>query len=446
MKHLINLHKLLFIINPLSLVLGPFVIGLNLVIQSIIYLISCKSKFTKIIKDRYVIFFIFFCLFLIFSSLNSKYPFYSLESSLFYFRFGIFSLSVAFIVNNFDKSLVIFSYVFNLFFVFLIFDGIYQYIFGYDIFGFVQKGGRLSGPFKEEYILGGVIAKTLPIFLICNYFFLKNYRFKNFAVITVIFLSGITIFLSGERWSSFYFVLYIFLLVITLDYRNFSISRFKIFFNSFIIFILLFLFQHLFLKNNNNYLLIKERLIDFTIQQLNAKNEKYYAENLKELKYTNFSNNIRLFSIEHQAFYEVGIKIFLDHPIIGSGSKSFRKLCEDSKYQVRLKFHTGLIYNGCQTHPHHYYIQLLAETGLIGTLPIIVLFLIFSGKLFLHLSFKYLRSEPTINNYNLILILPLLIIFLPVLPSTNFFSSWNSFFIYFLIGFLIKDRFSYLKL
>ena len=295
MKHLINLYKLLFIINPLSLVLGPFAIGLNLVIQSIIYLISCRSKFKVIIKDRYVIFFIFFCLFLIYLFLNSKYPLYSLESSLFYFRFGIFSLSIAFFINNFDKSLIVFSYVFNIFFVFLIFDGIYQYIFGYDIFGFVQKGGRLSGPFKEEYILGGVIAKTLPIFLICNYFFLKNYKFRNFLVILVIFLSGITIFLSGERWSSFYFVLYIFLLGITLDYSKFSVSRSKIFINTFIILISLFLFHHLFIKNNNNYILIKDRLIDFTIQQLSAKNEKYYTENIKELKYTNLFNNVRLF-------------------------------------------------------------------------------------------------------------------------------------------------------
>ena len=50
--------------------------------------------------------------------------------------------------------------------IFLIIDGIYQYVTQFDLFGFPQKGNRLSGPFKEEYILGSVIAKLLPILLI----------------------------------------------------------------------------------------------------------------------------------------------------------------------------------------------------------------------------------------------------------------------------------------
>ena len=50
--------------------------------------------------------------------------------------------------------------------------------------------------------------------------------------------------------------------------------------------------------------------------------------------------------------------MFLDNKIFGQGPKSFRYLCNDDRFKIN-KW-------SCSTHPHNYYIQLLAETGLIG--------------------------------------------------------------------------------
>ena len=52
--------------------------------------------------------------------------------------------------------------------------------------------------------------------------------------------------------------------------------------------------------------------------------------------------------------------MFKDKTIFGHGPKMFRVICKDEKYA------TGV--NPCKTHPHNFYVQLLAETGIIGFL------------------------------------------------------------------------------
>ncbi len=444
MKYLENLYKILFIILPISLVLGPFSLGLSLSLQCILFVIIIRNKILLIIKDKLVLLFILFSLYLIFDSLLSSNVLRSLESSLFYFRFGVFTISVAVFLNNFESSTKIFAYILNIIVIFLIIDGIYQYVTQFDLFGFPQKGNRLSGPFKGEYILGSVIAKLLPILLISNLYFFGN-NFKNFIYIfSIIFLSGIVILLSGERWASFYFIIYIFILSLTFNYKimNISLRNFSI--SSITLILLLFLF----VTFSSYYtppsgIPIKKRLIDFTIEQLNPKeNEKYFEDNKKELKYTSFSQDFRILSIEHQSFYESAIRIFLDNKLIGVGPKLFRVICKDEKYQVKLKHNSGLIYNGCQTHPHNFYLQLLSETGIIGTIPILIFFIFLSYLLFMHLLKKYLYNQYYLTNNELILLVPLFIIFFPILPGSNFFGSWNSFFIYFIFGFFLKNRYN----
>ena len=55
---------------------------------------------------------------------------------------------------------------------------------------------------------------------------------------------------------------------------------------------------------------------------------------------------------------QLSIKIFKDNKIFGAGPKSYRELCKETKYSYG-KY-------SCTTHSHNYYIQLLAETGILG--------------------------------------------------------------------------------
>ena len=48
--------------------------------------------------------------------------------------------------------------------------------------------------------------------------------------------------------------------------------------------------------------------------------------------------------------------MFFDKPIIGHGPKMFRVECSNPKYSETVEE------SSCMTHPHNFYIQLLAET------------------------------------------------------------------------------------
>ena len=52
-------------------------------------------------------------------------------------------------------------------------------------------------------------------------------------------------------------------------------------------------------------------------------------------------------------------KIFEDHMISGTGPKGFRYLCRNKIYILENN-------DGCSTHPHNTYIQVLVSNGLIG--------------------------------------------------------------------------------
>jgi len=56
------------------------------------------------------------------------------------------------------------------------------------------------------------------------------------------------------------------------------------------------------------------------------------------------------------------------------------------------------------------------------------------------LSLAKLRKKANSNNKKIV---PLFIIFLPILSGHNFFGSWNSFFIYFIFGFYLKNMYKW---
>jgi O-antigen ligase len=148
-----------------------------------------------------------------------------------------------------------------------------------------------------------------------------------------------------------------------------------------------------------------------------------------------------IFSKIHHGLYLSSYHMFKDNYLFGIGTKNFRYFCKRHSYNKYLP-PTGSgnhrVYRQCFSHPHNTYLQLLAETGLIGTLPVICLLFFVVYKFFQYL-FKYsLRSS--LPSYQLeaqiCLYTALLITLFPFVSTGNFFNNWLSTVYYLPLGFL----------
>ena len=121
--------------------------------------------------------------------------------------------------------------------------------------------------------------------------------------------------------------------------------------------------------------------------------------------------------------------MFKEKPFFGHGAKMFRFYC--------IKKENYIAPNACTTHPHSFYAQFLAETGLVG-------FIFLLGSFF-YLSFLFMKNfyyqvryrKQFITDAGLCLIASYFITIFPILPSGNFFNNWLSIIIYYPMGFLI---------
>ena len=157
---------------------------------------------------------------------------------------------------------------------------------------------------------------------------------------------------------------------------------------------------------------IRERNIDHTINQIYNDGE------------------FKLFS-QHQSHYIGAFKMFLDNPIFGVGPKLFRIFCDDQKYNIDR--------DTCSTHPHNTYIQILAETGIIGFILMCIplIFVLYQlSKKFIH-TLRGTKSD--VSNYQACLLIGILVSLWPFIPTQSFFNNWISI-IYFLpVGFYLHS-------
>jgi O-antigen ligase len=152
-------------------------------------------------------------------------------------------------------------------------------------------------------------------------------------------------------------------------------------------------------------------------------------EKTKESIYVN--QEFKIFSKGHQQHYHSALLMFISNPIFGIGVNNFQKECKKEKY-----LNLGEFY--CTTHPHNTYIQLLAETGIVGFIFIFFVFLYFSIFLFNQFKNLYLKNKK-INLSKACYAICIFLNLFPFIPTGNFFNNWLSV-IYFLpLGFFIKE-------
>jgi len=419
-----NINKLCvfaFLMLPIALITGPFLPEIIIFLISFFFIVNCvKEKNYSYFNNSLSKIFFFFYIILILSSLLGENVQYSLLTSIFYIRFIIFSLAVWWLLNNNSNLIRYFLFIFIILYCSLILGSIYEVFFKnycgtYNdgnafkyqnnnffcqneiIIGNLTRIDRLSSFFGTEMILGSFLSRFLPLITALYILYYKkkklSFFFKSFIIITYLI-----VYLSGERVSFFYASLFILIFFIFTDLTKVA----KFFFIFFIIISVL-----------------------ATSYFYKTSGSRMYVQTLNQI--FNSNGGIVFFSEEHKAHAITAYNIFKSNIFIGTGPKSFRKICHKPEYNYNEQ--------SCTTHPHNTFLQLLAEVGLIGTLiPLFFLFVIVK-KLFMNFC-----GIVKIKKYEVYFLLSFLISLFPFIPSGNFFSGWLNIVYYLPLGFYLNYK------
>ncbi len=160
-----NFPVFLFCLLPFFLITGPFLSDLSASSISLLFLTYCfKKKNFSYFKNKYFYFFLFFWIYLVLNSLINNFNLDSIKIAFFYFRYGVFVIAIATLLEVDNKFIRYFFYCIFLCFVILTIDGYYQYFIGENILRW-KNSGRVTSFFGEEKILGSYLARLWPIFL-----------------------------------------------------------------------------------------------------------------------------------------------------------------------------------------------------------------------------------------------------------------------------------------
>lgn len=526
-NNLVNINSILILLFPVALVSGPLIseIFLFIVVISFVYLAQNEKKFEYFNNNFFKVFLIFFLIINISSFIN--FYFISIKNSMFYFRFGLFSLAVFFFLNENTKLKYQMFLSLTFLILLLLLDSTIQFFFDKNIFGLEKHfTGRVSSFFGDELVLGSFISKFFLLYLAlyCTTKYSKN----KIYIFLIILASFIVVFFSASRTALASFILsLVFFLILSKDYK----LIFKLFF---VFAISIFVLNHF---NNSNL----KRIFEHT---------KYQMFN----EYS--SSNFIFLSQRHMLHLKTAYKIFQNHMIIGGGPKSFRILCSNDDYipknyifdtntviskskgEIDIKviayaknsegksvnqhintknffnifnkyrhqhkdsnfntspphnifnkfydrrfsniktvatlnyddgtkedinFFTEYYYihidnkffnqnqkiisfkplydNGCNTHPHNFFMQILSEVGVLGlSIYIFIGFYLLIGFINFMFNIKIFKNlyKYKIDLKITLLFASFLVIFFPLFPSGNFFNNWISMIIYFLVGFLLN--------
>ena len=382
----IKLNIILISLIPLSLIIGPSISLINIILIGLFFIFFYfTDKTLKLPLDKSLIALILIYIYLLFNSFISLDHSLGIHRNVGFFRFIIFFLAInyAFFRINEKKILIFWLVVLTL----VLIDSFVELIFGTNLLGYGEEyRNRVVSFFKDEPIVASYLNGFI---LICFGFLLNN--FKNFnnlqkAFFTILILSFlICILLTGERSNAIKIFIGFFILCFMIDFIN---IRLKLTVASILIVLVsAVVYNSDYLQNRYGGQLFTQ-LIDSDLRSNFIKNNIYF----------NHHNS--------------GIEVFKSKPLFGVGNKNYRKAtCENLKKKENSK----LI---CSTHPHQIYIEFLSEHGIFGT--IILLSLIF------YLMFKNLKIIFISRNYIQVGALAyMLISLIPLLPSGSFFNDFN---------------------
>ncbi len=393
---------------PFALLTGPFVPDLLLSLTVILTLfdIISKKKYSYF-KNNYFYIFVLFYFYILLRSIFSEYSFFSTKGIFFYFRFVLFSIAVWYLLDENKRLLKNFTIFFLITFIVALFDGYFQFFNNSNLFGIVSPSERMNLLLNDKLILGGYLSRLFP-FLIGLILLNLNNNFGNILLFSLLLIStDILVYVTGERTAlGLLFLSTVFILIFISKYKFVRLIT--------IIFSILAIIAISIFNDD-----VKRRNIDQTFNQVGI------SEN---------SSQIYMFSPIHQSHFISAYRMFIDNPIFGHGPKTFRILCSHDEYNYDV--------NSCSTHPHNTYVQLLAETGLVGVIFVIFLLFYLIIIMIKQVNSYIFENKLLLSDYQICLIACFIITLWPITPTNNFFNNWMSIVYYLPIGFYLHSIYS----
>jgi len=397
---------------PFFLTTGPFLSDSAVVLIDLIFLFIVFKKKEYFYFNNFIFkFLLLFWLFVTIRSLFAENIILSFKSSFTYIRFIILILAIDFFLRKSDKFIKQIGFFFIFFIFFICFDAYIQFFLGKNLLGFpIYNPDKLNGIFNHRGVLGSYLSRLFPL-LICFILLIYNVEKNKFIYIFLILLVSSVVFLSGSRSS----------LVMTCIF-------------------LIFIF--LFLNPLRKYLILTLLIVSLLLVTVGKYNKKiehafYYQlldpiktifDNKVDTEIFNEQKNFYIFTKVYHSHYLTAWNMFKDNKIFGQGSVMYRELCSKKEFYVN-------IYS-CTTHPHNFYIQMLAENGIIGFFFISFIFFYVFYEIIVEFFRRTFNKRKKYANITLFTLMSVFLNLWPINPSGNFFNNWLSVLIYFPLGFL----------
>ena len=368
--------KILFLLFPVGVVMGRWALDGTLSLIALLFLIhSVKEKDFSWIKSKWVMAFFALWLWMVIRTLFADNPEFGIGRALVFVRYGIFTCALAFwLLPNRQDLLQKFLFISLLCVLALSLDGLLQFFMGYDIMGKTPAGNRITGPYNAP-ILGNMIYPliTLGGFYAVERIDLKQTMIKNLFFITMPIFAVLMILISGDRSPL--------LLTGLAGCIGFIIANRTLKIKAGLVGLVILLVGSVVIFSNHDIQNRQSQIIG---------------------KVTNFSSS------DYGQVFEKGWQIAKANPLFGVGVKHYRLACEQHYAK-----------DECLTHPHNIYIEILAETGIIGLSLLLTMIGFIFYALWCHRQ-DWRYDVLTLGGFCLICTE-----FWPLIGSSSFTSSWG---------------------